>query len=1334
MLRELGLGIAIFALIFLSACIDYEDEALKEQYKQKCLDLTSYDWGYIPKCASHEECLALVEKNLFDFSDLELSLQSRQILYSYKAHLAKSWLHYNEAMRYIKEIRKACSEKDFESALENANDFRYFIEKAFAESDNALNASIGFILYEKKNLEDQNIELMKEEPMYAFYVKLSDNARQIFSEKYLGLNNYSSNLRRLAEEISSMRSFAGAKPKIIKRKTLAELFIWLLPMPLDDYFSKNEDAIYVPIFLEAINKYVDLAVEYSTTQRLLIFLSEERPDEFFKLLSELTGTKSSLASDFSALAKQDCLQRIFLNEELAQLEETLVEKIKSAEKKAEFFSNDAFAYADENFLLNLQVLLSKPLAFSFEHQTFSSLADASANARPKISGISKAFSELKSNVASGRATLGLRTSKLKELNIQISQIISSLEKLEGSLNVLIDACNSEILSSPKDSELAFLAEKYKQATQADKLVFCSEFIKIKASKKALELQREENEAMLKEMDCSRKLSILISFVKSDSLIEKYKKLIDSNNIAFECTSLLSAVEQDIRKNYDIERINALFNEISKYYYFLEKFANERNLKFYEMRAYFDAKGLVLEKAMPSINTLTWNITKLHSELLEKASSFLSEYAKEHYLITAFPLQELELSNNVEKSIDARFILSFENPFFDFEHNLSIDFPFLASNCTLISQSPNIANVTFSNKAIRLDLNMMPKGRSYVEFSCTKNFVLSLASQEVALNSDFGIISEKYRVETDTMLPSAKLNFLYHEGTAKLVFHGKEIPLVREAEYFVAHLQDIQPNDVILVNYFIEQPLRIELTKISEQIKPDENLAMFSYLCTVQNLTRFDSKNSFFIAPIFAGHSVEVLDERGKKVSNQNDARGLKIVLDSIGAYGKRAFYIKFTIADLNAYKAEMSESIREILSTVSHSDELKQEADEIRATLENNKNDVQKLQKLYEKALELKSKDDAKKRLYDQYNFLRSALQNAINDSNDALKNASSIQLYDFAEIIKNKIYDASKTLAEAEVLFKSDPSKAISLLESAITSLQSFNASTGADIKEKVAKLIDAANKIGKSLNDVGLKDSNSTAMLSNAYALQEQILSELSKGELPKASQTLALLEHEVDDLNKYSMQLIDNEIEKLAQTLDFVIEISKTYDKRIGDLKAQLKNVSKELLIEARYLPEFDEAMLDEIAKSLSISKDALWLEAEQMLSERLYVDALKFARAKKLNEKASKIKEANAKLTSIENSLKSSASHYIELLEKEGQNQERLQNIIYAAKKKYAGKEYLSALVTAKIGLASLEKKNQNMEIYGIFFVLTLIAALYFVKNFHKKKEIQRPQRVLKGFKY
>ncbi|MCD6478703.1 MAG: hypothetical protein J7L44_02325 [Candidatus Diapherotrites archaeon] len=218
MLRELVVSTVLLMLIFLSACLDFENTEQAENYARMCLDLTTIDASHIPKCNSVKECFALVEKNLFKFPDEHLSLQAKNILNNYKNSLAKAWFHYNRAADYIEEIRKACRKRNFGVALDKADDLRYEIKLAFKELDNSLSASFAFILWEKHNLETQDINLVREEPLYASYVKLADNTRQIFSEKYLGLDNYASHYWRITENIRAMRIFADSELSLTEKR------------------------------------------------------------------------------------------------------------------------------------------------------------------------------------------------------------------------------------------------------------------------------------------------------------------------------------------------------------------------------------------------------------------------------------------------------------------------------------------------------------------------------------------------------------------------------------------------------------------------------------------------------------------------------------------------------------------------------------------------------------------------------------------------------------------------------------------------------------------------------------------------------------------------------------------------------------------------------------------------------------------------------------------------------------------------------------------------------------------------------------------------------------
>ncbi|MCX8189805.1 MAG: hypothetical protein N3F05_01085 [Candidatus Diapherotrites archaeon] len=1340
MLRESKIHLFFIMLflagtLFLSACIDYENEALLEEYKQRCLNLTAYDAGYVPQCLSLEECFSMIEKELFDFSDSSLTLESRQILYYYKTHLSKSWYYYNESMHYLKKIRDACSEKNFELALDSANDFRYYIEKSFEESDLALEASFGFILYEKRKLEEQDINMIKEEPIYAFYIRLNDNERQILSKENLGFNNYASDARRLAEETANKRAFAGAKPEVIKKKTFRELFISTLGLPFEYYIYENQEkSAYLPIFAGLPNKYAEFVSNIETTERMLSFLSNERPDEFLKLLSKLVGKKSSLAGDFVKLAKEDSLKKASLLENLSMLEKSIEEKISSAKSKANFFTSNSFHYADENFLMNMQKLLNEPLTVSFDNQIFSSPADAALNSTAKINAIERGLIDNRSAWLSGRITIGLRTSNLKLLNTDIDNIIYSLDSMEKSINILVARCDYELSLQAETTELASLKEKYLLANKDEKLMYCSSFIELRARLKENAEKRKGNEKALYQSDCDEKLSVLIQFTKNDYLKSRYKIMLDSNNVLSDCNLLLIDVEEDIRTNYRIDDLEKKFEEASAYNEFLEKFLFERNKLFYEIKDYFGPKGLILEKSMPIIDSVKADLERLISGLLEKTKIFLQEQISKNCRIKALPLREVLLKSFEPTTTESSFFFYFENTLIHFEKPLNVSIKFDGQNCELLYKTPNIYNVNFSGisgKSIVIDFHNLPLGITSFEYQCTKEFGLKMVSRNIALNPDFGLISEKYIFFGDVNLPRARVSIVQISGaTAKAIFREKEHAFFSQGYELQTVLFDLEPNDLLTINYSIDKPIESTLSLISES-RIDANTIILTYLCTAKNKTAFDGTETFFYCPIPKGYAgIDLMDEKGKGVSFSKEPQAIKIILDKIPAYSERRFYIKLTIIDLTHFKNELTNEAKKILSEITDS-KLKQEAQDLLDSLQDaNRLSIEKLSEIYKSAFELKSKEEILKQKYQRYLFYKSAVETALSKIKEELKIARELLLNDLCDELSYKISDAENAILVAEELSKIDINNAIFLLEKTLSNLQIKTISPESEMRLKAKECVDSSNKTYALLKYIGIADSKSYDFVKKSNEIYEKIVTEIAKGNSAQAAKELRELSILTKDLNDHALSMIDSAFDSLKGQLNSILEISKNYEVKTKFLLLQLESVPQELLIEARYMPEFNQLKIANLEKILSQSKDFIFQELKALVEAEQKIDALKLANSKKIYQKIATIQQAYSELIAIEENLKESAEKYLQELRNKASN-DSAKNILYAAESNFKDGNYLQAVVYSKLALATLSKEQtQPLTYLSIFFVFA-IASFYIVKNLKKKKDKCRPKRVLRS---
>lgn len=1332
MLRELvgKLALAsIVLLLFLSACIEYEQV---EFYKQKCLSLATYDVAQIPSCNTNEKCFELVESKLFNFPSQSLPFESKRLLYHYKNHLAKSWLYYRKTIEDAKELRELCLQERFRELPKKANELRYHVEKAFEEADNALQTSFKFIIFEKMDLENQDINLMKEEPLYRVYIKLSDNVRQIRSNKLLELNSYASHARRLAEKISRRKAFRNADLKIIEEKSLFEM---MLDVAANFELEGIGKSSYLPVFANLVSYYASILSSIKTAERALSYIEETPPSEFLSLLSDIAASQDSLASEFASLVKEDSLKRMFLKEELSKLQNSLEGKLNKLREQASFFENEGFRYADSNFITSLHALLNEPLLISNEPLAFDSLADAHLRAESMLASLSAKLDEIRSKESKHALTLGKKVHALKNLNLEADELLRSLASLRESFYYLLDKCNKRLSNANIKAydasttfELEMLREKFKQANESLKLAYCASFVKVELEAKERLARKEGNKAKLLESNCYKRLSMLINFVKDPELAEQYSMLSSSSEPLKSCPLLLSFVEEHLRGEYGIEELEERYVEIKKLWSFLKEQGYVEDKEIANLGGFFFANKILLEKAMPYINSLRYKINTLYSKTKEKVKEFVVSYVKEHYSLVAAPTELAVLSHKKPKTVlESRFVLSFTNPFLDIDNSIVLTFPEGLSRCKLISASANVEALECEAKTLRLFLKSLPKGKTLASFSSPQNIELKREKVNVTMSSNIARISEAYKIKSNATIPKLKLEFPNIGHRAILFYRGLAIELKTDNNAIVAFLTDVEPNSTFEVSYTIYAPVRISLKILSEE--RDSNTAKILYLCSIENKIPFSARNVMLFLPLETSNIIEAnaYDALGKTIKLKKSKSHLVAILPSLDKLEKKEIYLQLIIEDYNSFRQALIAKTKYILKGLLDSKEFAPKAKELLLKARHASNaKLSEVQKLYEQALLLKNEEKEHASITERYLFAKQSLEGKLNELNNKLEKAKELGLIKYFTYLEQNITHAKKELAEAEKLFSEDRKKALQILEKAYNKLLYIQAK---DVAEKLAELADDLMKrtsdLEKKATETGLRDSNIEIAIEDIKATYERLLNYIGKAKLPEAKQALNSMEKRLEDLNRSLNLKIQSRVAYLLKAIDFINQFSTSFYSRLNFLEKQLSSVTNDELLGANYIPKFDQHMLKNLVKEAELAGDPIWEKVNQLIKQNMLEKAIAIAKEENFDKKYRKLLHLDRKLAELETSLKEEALYYTKLLEDAHANSELLK----LAKKELLAGNYLKALVVAKSGLATLSEED-SVTLYLIAF-LTILVIIAILRMKSGKKEEPRTLKVLKA---
>ena len=243
---------AIFVLVASGCANPTEPDRLA------CLELAKYSFAGIPDCDSQEKCFAEA-KGAAGIDLAMLSPSAAAEVFNAENHLARAWLSLNLAKKNLAAIRENCSNGDFSKIPKEANELNSNLLDISRSIDSFNKSAALAITIENGRLLQEDIELIREEPLYDDFIALNQNILD-FSQNNDAGKTYAS---RFLHEYSKFKKIADA-------------------LEISGHASE------IPAL-----KQIGKAISITSTIKF---------DDFnIKLLSPLFGSISSFISDFIAM-------------------------------------------------------------------------------------------------------------------------------------------------------------------------------------------------------------------------------------------------------------------------------------------------------------------------------------------------------------------------------------------------------------------------------------------------------------------------------------------------------------------------------------------------------------------------------------------------------------------------------------------------------------------------------------------------------------------------------------------------------------------------------------------------------------------------------------------------------------------------------------------------------------------------------------------------------------------------------------------------------------------------------------------------------------------------
>lgn len=957
------LSFLMLFLVLLAGCS--QEETTKARLL--CLDLTSYSQASIPECQTQENCFSGVEK-AFALGGEHLSPRVNQKLHEYKNHVARSWLYYSRAMKGIREMQEICrSSSDFSATTGKVNELNHNLALAFSEADAANKDSFSIILLERAALENEGVNLIREEKLFSDYAALNNNLNELsLATMQKNSDTYVSLYFERMGEFSQVLGQLNAGPLPLNEFSAMD-FVDYLDEPL---LAQLPDTVFfMPLLTNAASSIISYFNQALTLQESVAALKKFPSFEVLNTFNGIMGTDNSVAEKFFGLLNSDSSHRAELLQKNAQMESEIQGMIARIDSQISSLDSSNYASFDQNFLNSLYSLLEQQTSIATQAYSLADISTIKEDSTAQCLAIKRSFQSVLDSGFLGKISLGEKTAALKQLRSEALLLSENLDYISAEvvsgLAVLCDerisliaekvdsaqfSGGSPTQTSDLRARLKYRISQYKSAAgSTEKLLLCKPAVEqyVLFEKALLNFKEYEIETGSEIEKCLGYLDAVFSSAETAlgdylPVFEKLKLLEEPyenpGQVLNSCLTLRDNAMRIISQDTGVRKITANHAQSKSLLDAITKLADYPNViaqgtillaeeQFSAEGQYFSGTSLDAAKALPVLDELEVSSGKMLADfggiLLGAMKTLLERTAAFESFTDSVP--------ELGREYAAKLKLTLQNDFVALGRRIELEIKPPQPNLALSRSSQNVESAIVKDGLLLITLVSVPLGPTVLFFDSNAVLATSEESEKVLwVDSGRAMVERTITLSTSGTLPKLKLatgipqqELLLWEsvhifsGNSEITFHAEQGSLV----FF---LDNAENNQKIRLYYTLSNPIAHSFTLLSQE-PLDSNTMRYHYSLSITNnlagVGLNDTKLMLqFPLPENEPEHMEFFASDGKPVQFQALGGGrVAFVAPTIPPKQTMEFYLTLTVKNYESYWLSVAEGYRERLMLLSAS-------------------------------------------------------------------------------------------------------------------------------------------------------------------------------------------------------------------------------------------------------------------------------------------------------------------------------------------------------------------------------------------------------------------------------
>ncbi len=963
MLSKTILAIVILVLLSFSGCISSE---LSIQQRQKCIELSSRAYAHVPRCESQQECFAKVEQEFFGFNETVFSSKPREEIYSFKNNLAASWLYFNKANKSVLAIKQACSSLQNTGSIPvHINELNHSLRMAFKHSDSAFENAFSFVLFEKQDLEREDVELITEEPLFDSFVAINNNLNDLESGKS-GPQTFAGYYLDNIHAFQQLVGRTGFSSKIVQEKNLLDLLEGKGKFVSEEAKSHS---LELPFLSDAIDSFITYLNQLLKLRQAALVLPEFPSFEFFQIYSGLCGTENSSAERFALLVKANARNRAGLIQRNTELEQKLQENFTETELGIAELSAKSFASSDQGLFQSIYSLLGKDSSIEAQRFGIQNLSGFNEKANAELGALKSEFFKLQRASFLNELSLGKKAARLKEL-VSNSELLNenihylSTEFIEGTAAICRERI-AQISTSVSDLEfpesaastasdlrarIKFKIGLFNKADSGKSLPICrdvllefdslqlalSDFYSFTASENAsFEECMAKVQAILlpaSEFDLSdfaRRFEAIKSIKPSEeniSSLNHFCRILegDLGNFLRNDNSLQSVFQKYLscRKAFqDITALKSSFPNAVE-----EKDLTALSKKLSGLEKYFTENDVVLEIALPALPEIELQLDRLEFEINSLLFSSISNALAESF--SAKIVQDsIPVLGERSKAV-ARLVI--ENPAgFDLQGEHTLVFPLGFELGGLIEAPSHVTSARVSGSDVFITVSHLPPGLTVLDFASVVETSFTEHTELLSVDRFQAVFKKTISINSDVAISKLRAEILLLDSPletkdVRAYFKERSLGFLKQGNVVSLDLENVSNGEEILFYFSVQNPISLE-TELLESSKVTETNTIYRFKLSAANNLPIPLENVQITVPLeITGNTITVMefvDESGKDVKfNTLSGKNIAFWPDTLFP-GQESYYffLLLEVEDIASFWQQQLESQRDRAQSLSTS-------------------------------------------------------------------------------------------------------------------------------------------------------------------------------------------------------------------------------------------------------------------------------------------------------------------------------------------------------------------------------------------------------------------------------